>query len=49
MSYYIPQEIIDSVAELLLPDIREFAESDLGKELIAAKRKELEDTETNNE
>ena len=49
MSYYIPQEIIDSVAEFLLPDIREFAESDLGKELIAAKRKELEDTESNNE
>lgn len=46
MSYYIPQEIIDSVAELLLPDIREFAESDLGNELIAAKRKELEKTES---
>ena len=49
MSYYIPQEIIDSVAELLLPDIREFAESDLGNELIAAKRKELEKTESTTE
>ena len=49
MSYYISQEIIDSVAEFLLPDIREFAEGDLGKNLIAAKRKELEDTESNNE
>ena len=49
MSYYIPQEIIDSVAEFILPDIREFVESNLGKELIAAKRKELEDTESNNE
>ena len=49
MSYYIPQEIIDSVAELLLPDIREFAESDLGKELIAAKREELKNTESTTE
>ena len=46
MSYYIPQEILDSVAELLLPDIREFAKSDLGKKLIAAKGKELEKTES---
>ena len=46
MSYYIPQEILDSVAELLLPDIREFAESDLGKELITAKRAELKNTES---
>ncbi len=49
MSYYIPQEIIDSVAEFLLPDIREFAESDLGKELIAAKREELKNAESNTE
>ena len=49
MSYYIPQEIIDSVAELLLPDIREFAESDLGKELIEAKRKKLKNTESTTE
>ena len=49
MSYYIPQEIIDSVVEFILPDIREFAKSDLGKELIATKRKELEDTESNDE
>ena len=49
MSYYIPQEIIDSVAEFLLPDIREFAESDLGKELIATKRAELNNTESTTE
>lgn len=49
MSYYIPQEIIDSVAELLLPDIREFAKSDLGKELIVTKREELKNTESTTE
>ena len=49
MSYYIPQEIIDSVAEFLLPDIREVAKSDLGKELIAAKREKLKNTESTTE
>lgn len=49
MSYYIPQETIDSVAEFLLPDVREFAESDLGKELIAAKREKLKNTESSTE
>lgn len=40
MSFYIPQEMLESVAEFLLPDIREFANSDLGKKIIENKYKE---------